>query len=107
MNVDTWIRIGFWSQLVLLFLVDWGTVLAFSRMEVAFGHYLGFAVVNVILLSLAWHMWGWLKTKRSGPPKWVEKARALEAARLGSLTDPSGSPETTGPSGEASEEPKA
>jgi hypothetical protein len=67
MTGDDFIKLGFWSQLVLLALVDWGTLLAFARGGVPAYHYLGFAVVNVVLLAAAWKMWGWLRTKRSMP----------------------------------------
>jgi len=64
---DTFIKIGFWSQLILLALVDWGSILAFSRGGVAWYHYLGFALVNGGLLWLTWVMWKWLKPQKAPP----------------------------------------
>ena len=61
---DKFIKLGFWSQLILLVLVDWGSILAFTRMDVAWYHYIGFAVVNIVLLWLTWVMWKWLKPQQ-------------------------------------------
>jgi hypothetical protein len=69
---DKFIKLGFWSQLVLLALVDWGSILAFMNQDVPWYHYVGFTVVNVGLLWLTWVMWRWLKpqsTPRYGPPR--------------------------------------
>jgi len=68
---DKFIKLGFWSQLILLALVDWGSILAFMRYDVGWYHYLGFALVNGVLLWLTWVMWKWLKpqtSSRTGPP---------------------------------------
>ena len=65
MTGDSFIKLGFWSQLVLLGLVDWGTVYAFSTQNVAWYHYLGFVVVNAILLFATFKMWPWLRQQRS------------------------------------------
>lgn len=63
---DSFIKLGFWSQLVLLGLVDWGTLVAFSHAdEVPTVHYVGFALVNIMLLSATAVMWRWLKPARS------------------------------------------
>jgi hypothetical protein len=62
---DKFIKLGFWSQLVLLFLVDWGSLLAFAKYEVGWYHYVGFTVVNGLLLWATWVMWGWLKPQRT------------------------------------------
>ena len=65
MNGDTFIKAGFWSQLVLLFLVDWGSILAFMKGPVPWYHYVGFCVVNVVLLGITWKTWGWLRHQRT------------------------------------------
>ncbi len=62
---DKFIKAGFWSQLILLVLVDWGSLLAFARYDVAWYHYLGFITVNVGLLYATYVMWGWLKPQRT------------------------------------------
>ena len=65
MTGDDFIKLGFWSQLVLLGLVDWASILAFQAGEGTWYHYIGFGLVNAVLLGAAWFMWGWLKEKRS------------------------------------------
>ena len=62
---DRFIKLGFWSQLVFLVLVDWGSLMAFAKQPVAWYHYVGFAIVNVLLLWATWVMWGWLKPQRA------------------------------------------
>ncbi len=65
MTTDGFIKLGFWSQLVLLFLVDWGSIAAFMREPTPWYHYVGFCVVNLVLLSMTYMMWGWLKHQRT------------------------------------------
>ena len=65
MTGDSFIKLGFWSQLVLLGLVDWGTLYAFSTQDVAWYHYVGFVLVNVMLLWVTYKMWPWLRQQRS------------------------------------------
>jgi hypothetical protein len=62
---DKFIKLGFWSQLILLILVDWGSIQAFATQDVAWYHYVGFIVVNVILLWMTWLMWVWLKPQKT------------------------------------------
>ena len=62
---DVLIWAGFWSQLVLLFLVDWGTLAAFASQRVSAIHYVGFAVVNGVLLGATAVTWRWLRVQRS------------------------------------------
>jgi cytochrome b len=62
---DKFIKLGFWSQLILLFLVDWGSIAAFAKLDVPWYHYVGFAVINVVLLWSTWLMWGWLKPQKT------------------------------------------
>ena len=52
---------GFWSQLVLLILVDSASVNAFLKQQVAWYHYVGFVVVNVVLIWLTVIVWRWLR----------------------------------------------
>lgn len=59
---------GFWSQLVLLILVDAATVNAFFKQQVAWYHYVGFVVVNVVLIWLTVIVWRWLRPLKSLPP---------------------------------------
>ena len=65
MTGDDFIKLGFWSQLVLLALIDWGTVAAFIREDVPWYHYVGFAVVNVVLLALTWKIGRWMRPAQS------------------------------------------
>ena len=67
MTGDTFIKAGFWSQLVLLGLVDWGTLNAFAREPVSAWHLGGFLSVNALLLSLTVVMWRWLKPQNKPP----------------------------------------
>ena len=59
---------GFWSQLMLLGLIDWATVYAFLHQPVAWYHYAGFAAVNVLLLWLTVIVWRWLRPQTSLSP---------------------------------------
>jgi len=69
MRGDDFIKLGFWSQLILLALIDWGTIIAFaSDPVVPWYHYAGFGLVNLILLWATWVMWVWLKPQRSKEP---------------------------------------
>jgi len=66
MTGDDFIKAGFWAQLTLLFLVDWGSWLAFQNADhVPWYHYVGFVTVNVVLLWSTWLVWKWLKPQRS------------------------------------------
>ncbi|HCP45631.1 MAG TPA: hypothetical protein DIU15_06300 [Deltaproteobacteria bacterium] len=87
MTGDDFIKLGFWSQLLLLVLVDWGTLLAFARGGVPWYHYVGFAAVNVILLGAAWRMWGWLRQKRSRPIGFTPKSDVAPALSSSSDSD--------------------
>lgn|GEM_PF-5208550 len=64
MTGDQFIKLGFWSQLILLAIIDWGTIVAFSKEDVAWYHYAGFTVVNGGLLWLTWVLWRWMRDKR-------------------------------------------
>ncbi len=64
-NVDDFIKLGFWSQLVFLALVDWGTVHAFLREPTPWYHWLAFGVLNLALLFATWKIWAWLKHERT------------------------------------------
>jgi hypothetical protein len=61
---DGVIRWGFWSQLVFLGLVDTGTIFAMQKGGVAWYHYLGFGLVNVLCLAVSVVMWRWLRDQR-------------------------------------------
>ena len=65
MTTDGFIKLGFWSQLILLVLVDWGTLVAFSRGAGSTLHYVGFGLVNAVLLFATWMCWRWLKPQKS------------------------------------------
>jgi len=52
---------------VLLFLVDWGTIIALSKDGGPWYHYVGFVVVNTVLLYATWLVWKWLKPAKSRP----------------------------------------
>ena len=60
-------KAGFWSQLVLLGLIDWASVYGFLREDVPAYHYVGFVIMNVALLALTVVMWRWLRAQRSPP----------------------------------------
>ncbi len=62
---DDFIKLGYWSQLVLLGLVDWGTLAAFADGQGSVFHYVGFSILNVILLVGWWFGWQWLKDAQS------------------------------------------
>ena len=66
MTADGLIKAGFWTQLVLLALMDWASISAFMTQDVAWYHYAGFVVVNTVLLALTAIMWKWLKPQRKG-----------------------------------------
>jgi len=61
MTTDGFINLGFWSQLVLLALVDWGTILALSEQGGPWYHFVGFGVVNIVLLYATWLVWKWMR----------------------------------------------
>lgn len=66
MTGDDFIKTGFWAQLTLLLLVDWGSVMAFQSAEhVPWYHYVGFVTVNLVLLWSTWLVWKWLKPQKS------------------------------------------
>ena len=65
MSGDDFIKLGFWSQLVLLVIVDWGTLIAFFNEPVPWYHYVGFVTVNAVLLLATYKMWRWLKPQRT------------------------------------------
>jgi len=67
-TADSFIKLGFWSQILFLGLVDWGTLVAFSNEPPAWQHWLAFGVVNVVLLATAVVVWRWLRERRSLPP---------------------------------------
>jgi hypothetical protein len=63
---DSVIRWGFWSQLVFLFLVDWGTIHAMRQGRVSsWVHYVGIVAVNLVCLGASFVMWRWLRQQRS------------------------------------------
>ena len=66
-------KAGFWLQLILLGLVDWGTVVSFTRQAVPAIHYVGFGLVNAALLCVTVAVWRWLPSKS---PKEMARAGA-------------------------------
>jgi len=64
MTGDSFMKLGFWSQLVLLALVDWATLTAFFEHGAAGYHYVAFAAVNIVLLWLTAIVWRWLRVQR-------------------------------------------
>ena len=69
LTTDGFIQVGFWSQLVLLVLVDWGSLASFARETPPWYHVVGFVVMNTVLLSCTWVMWRWIRVQRSSPIK--------------------------------------
>ncbi|MDP6935011.1 MAG: hypothetical protein QGG40_18965 [Myxococcota bacterium] len=61
MTGDLFIKLGFWSQLVFLALVDWGTLVAFSNQPPPWYHWAGFVVVNLLCLTATVFVWRWLR----------------------------------------------
>ena len=67
-TTDGFIKTGFWSQVALLALVDWGALLVFMRTpHVPWYHWIGFISMNVILLYSTWVMWKWMRPLKSKP----------------------------------------
>ena len=64
---DKFVKAGFWSQLVLLGLLDWASIAAFRRGGVAWYHFVGFALVNIVLLMATALMWNWMRDQRGRP----------------------------------------
>ena len=62
---DVLIGLGFWMQLVLLVLVDWGSLVAFREKAPPWYHVVGFVTVNVVLCA-AW-IWAFMLWRRGGP----------------------------------------
>ena len=55
---------GFWCQLVLLGLIDAATLVGFSRGGVPIYHYVGFIILNAVLLVLTAIVWRSLRQMR-------------------------------------------
>jgi hypothetical protein len=61
-RLGVWVRqAGFFSQLVFLALVDWGSLVAFRKEGAAWYHYAALAVLNAILLVAAYFVNRWLR----------------------------------------------
>ncbi len=60
---------GFWSQLLLLGLLDWASLTAFGRQGAAWYHWVGLTVVNAALLGLTVIVWRWLRSHAGQSPK--------------------------------------
>ena len=68
LTTDGFIKAGFWSQVSLLFLVDWAALYVFHHTEdMPWYHWVGFTVMNVILIYATWVMWKWLAPQQSRP----------------------------------------
>ena len=68
LTTDGFIKTGFWAQVSLLFLVDWGSLYVFFKTEhVPWYHWVGFTLMNVILIYSTFVMWRWLKPQKSKP----------------------------------------
>jgi hypothetical protein len=68
LTTDGFIKAGFWSQVSLLFLVDWGALYVFRHTEdMPWYHWVGFTMMNVILIYATWVMWQWLAPQKSKP----------------------------------------
>jgi hypothetical protein len=64
LTADRFIAAGFWSQLVLLFLLDWGTLVAFSRQGARWFEVAGFVLVNALLLVATALTWRFMRGSR-------------------------------------------
>ncbi len=55
---------GFWAQPLLLGLIDAATIAGFVRDGAPAYHYVGFAIVNIVLLAATFVVWRWLRDMR-------------------------------------------
>jgi hypothetical protein len=69
LTTDGFIQVGFWSQLVLLALVDAGSLASFAKETPPWYHVVGFGVMNTVLLGATWVMWRWIRVQSSSPVK--------------------------------------
>lgn len=59
---------GFWSQVVLLGLLDTASLMSFARERPPWYHLVGFAAVNIVLLLATALMWQWMRQHAAPPP---------------------------------------
>ena len=64
MTGENFRKLGFWSQLVLLALIDWATLRSFFKEQTPWYHWFGFCSVNILLLTLTFYMARWLRDNR-------------------------------------------
>lgn len=58
---DGFIRVGLALQVVFLLFIDWATIDGFRREEtLPWGHVVGLAVMNTVLLVAAFFAWRWM-----------------------------------------------
>ena len=65
LTTDGFIQVGFWAQLILLALVDWGSLVSFANETPPWYHLVGFGVMNTVLLYATWVMWHWMREQRT------------------------------------------
>lgn len=66
---DWVIKAGFLIQIVLLVLVDIGTLYALAQAPSRWPHLIGLIVVNAVLVPIAALVWRWLRVQaKSDPP---------------------------------------
>lgn len=66
---DSVIKAGFLVQVVMLVLVDFGTLYAIQQSPSQWPHVIGLVVVNAVLLPIAALVWRWLRLQaRSETP---------------------------------------
>lgn len=68
-TADGVIKAGFFIQIMLLALVDVGTLYALAEQPSGWPHLFGLLAVNAVLLPIAAVVWRWLRLQaRSEPP---------------------------------------
>lgn len=65
---DVMIQLGFWTQLVLLALVNWGSLTAFARHGAPWYHVVGIVVVDASLLLASVVTFRFIM-RQGGPPR--------------------------------------
>lgn len=66
---DVMIQLGFWTQLVLLVLVNWGSLAAFARHGAPWYHVVGIVVVDASLLFASVVTFRFIMRQGRRPPR--------------------------------------
>lgn len=60
-TTDGFIMLGFWSQVLVLILLDWGTIVAMRKEIVPWYHYVGFVLMNAACVWAIVKVYKWLQ----------------------------------------------